>query len=269
MFKYYILIVGTDARGSRKGALRCLNLSAGSTTVMKWDLEGQGKWIYDIEISGSAGWASVADQYKEITKEEALELTRRADSVRTKKRRRPKHMYGKLHYETRDFRDTLNTLFGQFIDSHHGELSSQMNNDLCGLRNGIMALQRSWVGSKNVEDRTGIKIPLHTTPLSMQAYSQRQSSSFRRVYPPCQVCGETRITNYCHVLPQSDGGPEHPDNYIYLCPTHHHLFDHNRLSKEEWDKIDFSGKIPAAKEYTERVRVPRLQKFWEKQRVKP
>jgi len=267
MYKYYILINGTDASGSRKGALRCLSLRTGFTTVLKWDLAGQGKWIYDVDISGSAGWANVADQYKEIIKEEAYEITRRADSARTKKRRRPKQMYDKLYYETRDFRDALHTLFGQFIDSHHGELSSQMNNDLCGLRNSILALQKSWLGSRNVEDTTGIKLPLHSSPPSNYTYSHRQSASFRQMYKPCQVCGESRITNYCHVLPKSDGGPEDPDNYIYLCPTHHHLFDHNRLSKEEWDKFDFSGKIPAAKDYTERVRVPKLQKFWERKKT--
>ena len=263
MFKYYTLIVGTDARGSRKGALRCLSLRAGSTTVLKWDLEGQGKWIYDIEISGSAGWASVADQYKEITKEEALEITRRADSVRTKKRRRPKQMYGKLHYETRDLLIATHGLFEEFLDFHRRELSTQTHNELCGLRNRIVALQESWVGLKKLEDRSGIKVPLHTPPI--QTFLPKQSNSFQ----PCQVCGESRITHYCHIFPRSDGGREDPDNYIYLCPTHHHLFDHNRLSKEEWDKIDFSGKMPAAKEYAERVRVPKLQKFWEKQRVKP
>jgi len=38
------------------------------------------------------------------------------------------------------------------------------------------------------------------------------------------------------------GGPSAEENYLYFCPTHHHLFDGKRLSEEEWAKIDISSK---------------------------
>lgn len=84
-------------------------------------------------------------------------------------------------------------------------------------------------------------------------------------YIPCEICGENRATQYCHIIPRSEGGPSHEENYIYLCPTHHHLFDQSRLSKEEWGSIDYSKKLEAARKYMNEVKLPILQFFWNKQ----
>lgn len=138
----------------------------------------------------------------------------------------------------------------------------ETHNDVVNLRNSTVALLKSWIGSKKLEEKTGIKISLNNTSPSIQAFVERQTRSFNKVYKGCEICGENRISHYCHIIPHSLGGPADYANYVYLCPVHHHLFDHNRLSKEEWKKLDFSNKLPAVKEYVKKVRQVELKRFW-------
>ena len=53
----------------------------------------------------------------------------------------------------------------------------------------------------------------------------------------CEICGYDRITEIAHVLERKNGGTYILDNCILLCPNCHHLFDHNRLSEVEKDKL--------------------------------
>jgi hypothetical protein len=169
-----------------------------------------------------------------------------------------------LWSDTAEFRRELVRLFSSFLENQlpqenlpqNSEIS--INNQIVDLRNRVLALFLSWIGSKKIEQKFGIEIPLHSRTLSLQSYFERQNKRYRK----CEVGGEDRITNWCHILPSSEGGPSHPSNYVYLCPTHHHLFDHNRLAKEEGEKLDFSKKLKAAREYVEKVRLPLLKKFW-------
>jgi len=73
---------------------------------------------------------------------------------------------------------------------------------------------------------------------------------------PCEICGEIRTTNVCHIVPRSSRGKLVPDNLFILCPTHHFLFDHSRLSREEFAKLDLSSKAPDAQRYFDKVLVP-------------
>jgi hypothetical protein len=52
------------------------------------------------------------------------------------------------------------------------------------------------------------------------------------------------------------GGPSAEENYIYLCPTHHHLFDGRRLSAEEWARLDFSSRSASAQAYAKKYIEP-------------
>jgi len=79
---------------------------------------------------------------------------------------------------------------------------------------------------------------------------------------PCQICGERRVYNICHVIPREESGPKGSGNIIFLCPTHHFLFDHARLSKEEFEKIDKSGLYPEAKEYIEKIIAAKHEMRW-------
>jgi len=154
-------------------------------------------------------------------------------------------MYGKFHHDTFEFHQALYNLFSSFLDGHT-ELEMKTHNELVELRNKIVALLDSWIGSKKLERKFGIKIPLHSKPPSIKNFLEKQARSYNKIYKPCEICGESRVTHYCHIIPRSEGGPSDERNYIYLCPTHHHLFDHNRLSKKEWEKIDFSKKLEAS-----------------------
>ena len=79
---------------------------------------------------------------------------------------------------------------------------------------------------------------------------------------PCEICGEHRATNVCHIVPRSSRGKLVPDNLFILCPTHHFLFDHSRLSRDEFVKLDVSTKAKDAQRYFEKVLAPRQQMFW-------
>ena len=177
-------------------------------------------------------------------------------------KREKKYMYGKFHADTHEFHRAIHDIFSELIEKHKPEM--EFNNDIVGVRNKVVALLDSWIGAKKLETKFGIKIPLSATPPSIKDFLEKQARSSNRAYRACEICGESRITHYCHIIPHSDGGPNADENYLYLCPVHHHLFDHNRLSKEEWSKIDFSKKLVPAQEYAQKVRLAMLEKYWEK-----
>ena len=112
----------------------------------------------------------------------------------------------------------------------------------------------------------GITIPNDPRPFDLERSMERQAISYCLAYDPCVLCGETRITHDCHIIPKSEGGPDHRDNYLALCPLHHHLFDHFRLSRGEWQKLEIacSGKMEAAIIYNQEVRLPIQRTYWDK-----
>jgi hypothetical protein len=59
-------------------------------------------------------------------------------------------------------------------------------------------------------------------------------------------------------------GPNNPDNILWMCPLHHHLYDHSRLSKEEWDHLlsALEGKYGPAIEYVTKVQFRHQQIYW-------
>lgn len=86
--------------------------------------------------------------------------------------------------------------------------------------------------------------------------------TFKQERHPCEICGEGRTADIAHIIPRSRGGSGGRGNTFFLCPTHHALFDRHQLSKEEWDKLNFSNKSPAACDYAMLVICPRLEKYW-------
>lgn len=171
-------------------------------------------------------------------------------------------MYGKFHHDTYEFHKELHNLFSNFFEKHP-ELEIDLHNEITDLRNKVIALLNSWIGAKKLEIKFGVKIPLNSTPPSLNSFFEKQARSFQLKYRRCEVCGEGRITHFCHIIPRADGGPNDDENYLYLCPIHHHLFDHHRINKEEWAKIDFSKKSESSREYVNKVMLPKLQRFWE------
>lgn len=178
-----------------------------------------------------------------------------------KRRKPPKYMYGKFHHDTYEFHRDLHDLFSNFFEKY-SRLDMNLHNDIVELRNKVVALLDSWIGAKKLENKFGIKIPLASTPPSIGSFLEKQARSHHKKYRPCEVCGEDRVTHFCHIIPRSEGGPNDEKNYLYLCPIHHHLFDHHRLSKDEANKIDFSKKSESSQEYARKVTLPSLERFW-------
>lgn len=172
-----------------------------------------------------------------------------------------KNMYGKFHNDTYEFHKSLSELFANFLEKHPN-IDINLNNEIIDLRTKIIALLDSWIGAKKLENKFGIKIPLNSTPTSIKKFLDKQAGSRNQIYKPCEICNEKRVTHYCHIIPRSEGGPNDEKNYIYLCPLHHHLFDHFRLDKKEWLKIDFSEKLQSSQEYIKNVTLPKMNNFW-------
>ncbi len=175
--------------------------------------------------------------------------------------KKDRNLYGKFYHDTFEFRKSIQDLFSNFIKDH--SLNLEAHNDLVTLRNKVVALLNSWIGSKKLESKFGIKIPLQTATPSIKKFLEKQARSYNNNYKPCEICGEKRITHYCHIIPRNVGGPSDEKNYLYLCPLHHHLFDHNRLSKEEWESINFFSKLEAVQDYAKKIRWQQHKNFWQ------
>lgn len=59
----------------------------------------------------------------------------------------------------------------------------------------------------------------------------------RKIYKECKICGFNRIVEMAHIIPASKGGEITVENMIGLCPNHHHLFDHKKLTNDEAEKL--------------------------------
>jgi hypothetical protein len=132
------------------------------------------------------------------------------------------------------------------------------------IRNRIQEIATAIIAQLAVSGKYGVTLPFDPRPVDGEAFMTKQQRPLQLIYPPCVICGESRITHDCHILPRTEGGPSHADNFIALCPLHHHLFDHDRLSPEEWANLReaIKGKMEAALVYADQVRLPRLEAFW-------
>jgi len=112
--------------------------------------------------------------------------------------------------------------------------------------------------------------PTENRPFSQGIYTRLifgdivNAETIKKQIVPCEVCGENRVVDICHIIPRRIKGSEKIDNAIFLCPSHHRLFDTCMLSKEEWAKIDWSRKARKSQIYAEKVLKVAHGKFWEK-----
>lgn len=82
----------------------------------------------------------------------------------------------------------------------------------------------------------------------------------------CEVCGENRSTDRCHIIPRKLGGSWEVTNILVLCPTHHRLFDRFMLSRAEYAAIDWDEKSKPSQEYADTVILASHKAFWGKVR---
>lgn len=88
------------------------------------------------------------------------------------------------------------------------------------------------------------------------------SHPFFKQNTPCEICGENRAIDSCHIIPNHMGGDIAPGNVLWLCPTHHRLFDRFLLSREEYDKIVWQAKSKASANFAYIVFRPIFEKTW-------
>lgn len=146
----------------------------------------------------------------------------------------------------------------EYLDQHTGQILTH------DIQWQIIDLITAIIAQIVVLGKYGVRLPLDPRRTDVESFVARQERIFRREYEPCVICGETRITHECHIIPRAEGGPFHRDNFVTLCPLHHHLFDQNRLLPEEWERLMrvIETKMEAAIVYAREVRFPRLQQYW-------
>ena len=131
-------------------------------------------------------------------------------------------------------------------------------------RNEVMTIATAIISQMSIHGKYGIKIPYDPQAIDMETYFKKQREYTQRNYDPCDICGENRITHQCHIVPKVEGGAYHKDNFFSLCPIHHHLFDHNRLNRDEWAVLSelINTKTQSAIVYFREVRERQQKEFW-------
>lgn len=108
-------------------------------------------------------------------------------------------------------------------------------------------------------------VELHNRPFLLQKYGDLPNPNnplfiyARNV--PCEICGENRTIDRCHIIPTRFGGEFNEGNILYLCPTHHRLFDRGKLTVEEIKKINFYKKSKWSMLYFMCANLPRHKSF--------
>lgn len=80
--------------------------------------------------------------------------------------------------------------------------------------------------------------------------------------PACEICGENRSVDKCHIIPAKFGGTLNSDNIVILCPTHHRLLDRYMLSEYEYAAIKWFLKSKPSQYYAENTILANHKKFW-------
>lgn len=156
-----------------------------------------------------------------------------------------------LRKQFNEWREEINNLIKNRAPAH------EINNKVVEMRNISSKYIENTVSEIAIQKKYGeiINVPVR------KSY-QKVEKSYGK---PCQICDEKRVYNVCHIIPRSEGGPNGKGNYVILCPTHHFLLDHARLSKEEFESIERSHLLPEARNYLENVHRKRHQMRWKYQ----
>ena len=131
------------------------------------------------------------------------------------------------------FHEMFNSNIAEFDDMLNGQIEYRdLHNKLVEIRNQCA----DFMNNSLAEITALVK---HKADIQINS-KKKKEYSIKEYNKPCQICGEKRIINLCHIIPRSDGGDDDGRNLLLLCPTHHFLFDHARLSRSEFDKISLS-----------------------------
>ena len=165
------------------------------------------------------------------------------------RRAKNKYVYGKTHHVKYLYKERIGKIFDECREKIN-QLSSdhRINNLLVNLRNEAGVIIDEIYQQLSIQLKHGINI------------SSKKRMTIINVSKPenqsCQICGEKRAVDKCHIIPREFSGDDDASNMIYLCPTHHHLFDHCELSDEEFGKIVLIDKKGDSVEYFETAYKP-------------
>jgi hypothetical protein len=131
------------------------------------------------------------------------------------------------------------------------------------VRNKAVAITKAIISQLTINAKYGISIPQEPKEVD-DSFFIKQAKYFIHEYDKCDICGEDRISHQCHIIPRAEGGAYNFENFVTLCPLHHHLFDNHRLNQEEWAVLlrVIEKKMPSAIEYSKYVREKQLNEFW-------
>jgi len=85
---------------------------------------------------------------------------------------------------------------------------------------------------------------------------------FKQNVTPCEICGNPRVPQKCHIIPRNIGGFDEPGNIVVLCANHHWLFDRHKLTSDEWACLKWDLKDIRAKEYALEIRYKMHVMYW-------
>lgn len=143
----------------------------------------------------------------------------------------------------------------KLFDDHRYDFQELRPNTYIALRNAVCqfldnAFKRAYLETNDIP----------SYPFKEKTFNESFPKDWGNI---CEICGETRSLNICHIIPGSIGGTKTKDNTFILCPTHHHLFDRRRLSKEEFSKLSARGKSMDAISYFENYISQQHQRTWD------
>lgn len=149
----------------------------------------------------------------------------------------------------------VHTLFGEYLEKIRALSGGyRINNLIVNLRNDIEHLIDNIYQELSVELEHNISIKPSRQPTFIPARAVGKGQ--------CAICGERRVVNQCHIIPREKGGSRAGNNMLDLCPTHHFLFDQVRLSEEEFNKLDVTGKAADSVQYFEQIHKKQHQMYW-------
>lgn len=170
-----------------------------------------------------------------------------------------KPIYGTTHHVKYLYKERIREIFDAYLKN------SDKQNSLSAIHNLVVHLRNE---TCMIFDEIYSDICLHLKNIKVRA-SKRQYKSPEiylglqsKLERKCQICGETRALNRCHIIPREAGGGNFDENMLILCPTHHFLFDQNKLSKEEFEKIIIDGKAQDSIAYFNTERRTAHERFW-------
>lgn len=211
------------------------------------------------QINRDENLSQIIQMVAGMTKKERKKLVPFAMRVFTVKNKQYRNIdFEKFQYEKRiyevweKYSNQLNEIYGVGADCH---------DVLVHFRNEI----------NTVFDEMYSDILLQSKGIGIRASKRKYRDTFdylgvtTNLKNKCAICGESRTTNRCHIIPHAEGGADYDENMVILCPTHHFLFDQNQLSKEEFEKISVDGKADDSVQYFNTVRRADHERYWETQ----